>query len=307
MPSKSSNTKIPFGQTDKVIAAIKNKNACFVFFPDCFVERIVIDSIASDFKKVYGPELTIGWFEDNFMSPGLFGGEGPYLVLESDKLTTKVKDFLTETTLPDDNRIIFFSHKKMNDKKIFKVIDQITYEGPRFWEMNKYIDVLADFFKVRLNPQVKNYLTQALEPEAASYYNALMILSAYSDQGDLSIDLVKSLIRQKHLDNFSQADLFNSKNLKRLFMALLVIENDYDIYRGFFSFIQGHILKLMDSSYASQKARPSKYDQGIISASRRWSREELTEYLELFSNLEIMSKQRSVWLRDEIRKLYLAS
>jgi len=304
-------TKIPFGQNKKVLDAISKANCAFIVFPDCFIERVLIQELETKFTKVYGPDLSIGWIEDNILSPGLFGSSGPFLVLESDKVNTKVKNFLIESdlasSLGEENKVLFFTHKKINDKKLAKAVDQIVYEGPKFWEMNKYVDVLADFFKIPLSPQVKNYISGAVEANAENYYNALMVISSYKTQGEIGLDLVKKLIRPQHLNNFDLADLFNSKNMKRFFLSLLLIENDYDVYRSFFSFIQGHIMKLMDTGYTAAKARPSKYDQAIINASRHWDKAELNLYLELFTHFEILSKQKSEWLRDEIRAQYLKS
>jgi DNA polymerase III delta subunit len=311
MPTKPTHAKIPFGQNAKVLEALKQSRCAIVTFPDCFMERVVIQTLEDKYTKAYGPDLTIGWLEDNVISPGLFGSTGPYLILESDKMNAKVKTFLAEAdlenTLASDNQLLFFTHKKIADKSLTGAINQVTYEGPKFWEMNKYVDVLADFFNLSLNPQVKNYITNAVEGTAENYYNALMIISSYKTQGDISIDLVKKLIRPQHLNNFDLADLFNAKNMKRFFISLLVIENDYDVYRTFFSFIQGHIVKMMDTGYTASKKKLSKYDQSIVNASRRWSREELNHYLELFAHFEILSKQRNDWLRDEIRLNYLKS
>lgn len=309
MPTKPTVTKVPFGQNDKVLAAIKKSRASFVIFPDCFVERVIIQSLEATYTKAYGPDLTVGWIEDNILSPGLFGSTGPCVVLESDKINVKVKKFLIEAdlsnTLPEDTKLLLFSNKKIADKELAKSLDSIQYEAPRFWEMNKYVDVLADFFEIKLIPQVRNYLVNSLEPTAESYYNALMILSAHKSDGIISFETVKGLIRAQHLDNFAQADLFNTKNMKRFFLSLLVIENDYEVYRSFFSFIQGHILKMLDPGYASAKKKPSKYDLSLENAARRWRPEELLSYMELFTELEILSKQKSDWLRDEIRKNYL--
>ncbi|EQC51453.1 hypothetical protein [Bacteriovorax sp. DB6_IX] len=309
MPTKKKNLKIPFGQNAKVLTEIEQSTIALFQFPDCFVERIIIQSLEKDFTKVYGPDLTIGWIEDNLLSPSLFGSSGPYIVLESDKLNAKVKTYLSELDfdhyLGGDNKIFFFSNKKINDKAFTKVLDQVTYEGPKFWEMNKYVDVIADFFQIKLNAQVKNYISNTVEASAENYYNALMVISAYKDQGEITIDLVKKLIRPQHLNNFELADLFNGKNMKRFFISLLLIENDYDVYRSFFSFIQGHIIKIIDPGYSASKAKLSKYDQGIINASRGWKKDELINYLELFTKLEILAKQRSEWLRDEIRLSYL--
>ena len=300
MPSK----KISFGDSTSLVKATKEENICFVQFPDCFVERVLLDELGQGFQKQYAASLTIMWLEDNVLSPGLFGPSGPVLVLDAEQLPKNVQTFLEETTFPEDAKIIFSSSKKIKNKALEKKFLFIISEGPKFWAMNEYVDFLAQSFGMKLGKEIVSHLLSVLSGTPESFYNAIMILSAYP-KNEINLDLVKSIFRPSKLDNFALSDLFNVGNMKRVYLSLLLIEDDFDSYRNFFSFIQGHIIKIMDPSYSSGKKKLSKYDQGILSASKRWTRTDLTRKLKEFSELEILSKQKSRWLRDELRKGYL--
>ncbi|EQC45607.1 hypothetical protein M900_2152 [Bacteriovorax sp. Seq25_V] len=298
-------SKISFKNLDKIKQSIPKSGAVLIEFPDCFLERIFIDKVEKDYKKVFGVDIDRDWIENELLSIGLFGSDGPYLCLLSEQLNPKVREKLKEVEIPDDVNIIFSTHQKFSDKELVKKFEHIVVEGPKFWEMSDYFDVLAKFFNVKLSFDIKDHLITSLEPTAYEYYNALMNLSSYRPE-ELNLNLVKTLIKQKHLDNFQLADLFNSKNLKRFYLSLLIIENDFDLYRGFFSFLQGHLVKIIDPSYMSGKAKLSKYDQGISLASKKWSKDEIADYLVKFGKYELMCKQKSEWFRDELRKEFLA-
>ena len=298
-------SKISFKALDKIKASIPKSGALFIEFPDCFLERIFIDRVEKDYKKVFAIDIDRDWIENELLSIGLFGSEGPFLCLLSEQLHAKVKDRLKEVEIPADVNIIFSTHQKIADKELLKKFEHIHVEGPKFWEMSDYFDVLAKFFNVKLSFEIKDHLITSLEPNAYEYYNALMNLSSYKPE-ELNLGLVRTLVKQKHLDNFQLADFFNSKNLKRFYLSLLIIENDFDLYRGFFSFLQGHLVKTIDPSYMSGKAKLSKYDQGISLASKKWSKSEITDYLVRFGKYELMCKQKNEWFRDELRKEFLA-
>ena len=302
MPSK----KIAFGKMNVLMTEVGNHPVSFIQFPDCFVERAFLSKLDDSFQKQYGASLTTMWLEDNVLSPGLFGACGPVVVLDCDQLPKQVMDFIEEADFPPDTKLIFSSSKKIKHKLLEKKYQFITFEPPKFWAMGDYIDFLADFFKLKISRDVTNYLLSILAGTPESFYNAVMILSAYPSN-EINLKLAKSLFKASKIDNFSLADFFNQGNLKRLYLSLLIVEEDFDSYRSFFSFIQGHIIKIMDPSYSAKKSKLSKYDQGIIAASKRLSVANLCTDLEIFSELEILSKQKSRWLRDELRKGYLRS
>jgi hypothetical protein len=301
MPSK----KIAYKDLKQLQNQVLEKKSFVCHFPDSFSLRVLLEQIEDKgFTKMSGEDLTTMWIDNNILSPGLFGSIGPVIVLNSEKINKKVQDYLAEVEIPADACLQLFATKKITNKDLLKSFDVVNYEAPNFWAMGDYIDVFAKHFGINVNPQIKTYLTSILPSTAEGYFNALMILSSYKDQ-DIDLNLVKKLFRQSTLDNFALSDLFNTKNLKNLYKGLLVIENDFEAYRSFFSFIQGHIIKVIDPTYSNQKKKLSKYDQAIISASKRWSRVELISLLESFSAFEIMAKQKSPNLRDELRLNYL--
>lgn len=317
MPSKKVSKKgnhkdYTFKQIHSLTKDITTSNdAVIVEFADCFLERIFISSIEDKYKKVYANDLTPEWIEDELFSFGLFGSEGPYLCLLSENLNSRVRDKIKEKYLNDESepvsQIVFVTSQKINDKFLNHEFPFINVTGPKFWEMSEYFDVLSESLGIRLSLDAKEHLLNSLSPDGESYYAALMVLKSYP-KDQLTLALVRKLFKPKRIDNFMLADYFNQKNLKKIFHQLLLIENDFDSYREFFSFMQGHVLKILDNNYFKDKpSRLNKYDQGISRATTKWTKDELLEILERFGKWEILCKSRSDKFRDELRLKYLNS
>ena len=113
------------------------------------------------------------------------------------------------------------------------------------------------------------------------------------------------MIHPRHLDHFKMASLFEEKKWKAFFEVLVKAPYDFDTLRSFFAFMQTHLGKLLDPSYAEQKSRPSQYDKRILSHSRRFKREELLKGLRFFGRLELLCKQKSPRVNDILRRRWI--
>ena len=74
----------------------------------------------------------------------------------------------------------------------------------------------------------------------------------------------------------------------------------------FFRFMQGHLLKMLDTSYADKKNRLSKYDKALMAHSRLWKDSQLKRAIHHFSELELMAKRKDKTLQEKMRQNYLA-
>lgn len=309
---KIKKSEINFKQISQLKEATQDSGIYLIEFADCFLERIFLNQIEGEYKKVYGPELTSDWIENELFSIGLFGNEGPFVCLLSESLPAKFREKLKDKlkTKGDDANIfegikmLFITNQKFSDKFIIHEFPYISVTGPKFWEMGEYFDVLAKSLEINLPRDVKDYLLTALVPTAEDYYSSLQILKSYPESA-INLSLVKELLKVKKLDNFELADFFNQKNLKKVVRQLLLMENDFETFRDFFVFMQGHIVKIMDTTHLKDKARLNKYEQGISRATTRWSSDELKLQLQTFLEWEILCKKKSDGLRDELRMSYL--
>ena len=61
-----------------------------------------------------GKELTLTWFEDNFLTLGLFGNQESYVISNAENLNADCKEFLAENELLLENRylILFYNKSK---------------------------------------------------------------------------------------------------------------------------------------------------------------------------------------------------
>lgn len=314
MPSKKKlkKSEITFKQLSKLDELTSDSGIYLIEFADCYLERIFLNSIEGKYKKVYGPELTSDWVENELFSVGLFGNEGPFVCLLSelltpkfrDKLKEKIKDANEDNNVFDGIKMLFVTNQKFSDKFIIHEFPYISVTGPKFWEMAEYFDVLASSLNLNLSREVKEYLLMALIPTPQDYYSSLQILKSYPEHS-INLAMVKDLLKIKKLDNFELADFFNQKNLKKVLRQLLLMENDFETFREFFSFMQGHIIKIMDTTHLKDKPRLNRYEQGISRATTKWSSSELKLQLEMFLELEILCKKKSDSLRDTLRMKYL--
>lgn len=311
---KIKKSEINFKQIDQLISATEDSGIYLIEFADCFLERIFLNQIEGKYKKVYGPELTSDWIENELFSVGLFGNEGPFVCLLSEGLTSKFRDKLKdkiknsedESNVFEGIKMLFITNQKFSDKFIIHEFPYISVTGPKFWEMGEYFDVLAKSLEISLPRDVKDYLLTALVPTPEDYFSSLQILKSYPEAA-INLSLAKDLLKVKKLDNFELADFFNQKNLKKILRQLLLMENDFETFRDFFVFMQGHIVKIMDTTHLKDKPRLNKYEQGISRATTRWSSEELKSQLKIFLEWEILCKKKSDGLRDELRMSYLTN
>ena len=304
--------KYKYDQIEFLINEVIDLSKASVVLPDCFIEKIFFQNytqkVTTQVIKKSATELSIEWIENNLMSYDMFSGNEIYIIYEVEKLKKKMVDSLSEIDFSRSEKGIIFvstSSKASSKYKFFKSLDGFEISAPKFWESRLYIDAYSRFFNVEFKSDVKGFIGQVVEQNAEGIFEAISLLSAFAKNGQLDLVSAKKILKQGHLDNFALADMLNQKNLKNLFRSLLMVESDYQVFRSFFLFIQGHILKIIDPSYLEQKPKLSKYDQGIKAASRQWKSEELVELLELFSDLEIRAKSKDLYLRDQIRLQYL--
>ena len=159
---------------------------------------------------------------------------------------------------------------------------------------------------MRLPRDVHNYLSEAVPHKSGEMINTLKTIRLSFGNGPYKVQDIKSIIPSTRLDQFRLASLIGNKQLVEFYRELEKLNLDQDEQIGFYKFLQGHLLKLMDTAYIAKKARPSKYDKEIQAHSVLWSRSELQVAIRNFSKIEIEAKKKNPYIKEKLRELLLA-
>jgi hypothetical protein len=286
-----------------------------ISFSDHYIEKLLLDScrkasFVGEMKTVLGSELTIDWFEEEFKTLSLFGTQETYIVLEAQKINSKVQAFIFENISMFDERWILFSFnlsKKLDewDKKIESGYF-VNVTIPRFWEQTRYFEFLSHHLDFPLNTSVQNFILDRIEQTTESYLKVLNQLKLnFSVSKNLKINEVQDLIEITKFDTFKMASLYGEKKASAFYKNILDFKEDFELLRSFFAFMQGHLFKILDPAYIESKARPSKYDKEILNFSKIWSEKDLLKEMKLFGELEVEAKKRSPDLSQRIQLIYL--
>ncbi|OUR96329.1 hypothetical protein A9Q84_08210 [Halobacteriovorax marinus] len=297
---------------------IKKPGLHAIQFCDEFISHILLENLPKELSengalfKVNAADLTPDWFEEKFLTMSLFGTQDSYLVIESHNLNAKTKKWLEENPFEITDKFLIFSFPKSS--KIFDSFSKklkgefIKIEAPRFWEGMQHLEFICDYFDLSLPMNVKNYLLQSLENSSYEFYQAANLIQLYFPGGShIKLEYIQKLIRSNKLDHFALASMFGTKRRADFFNLLSSKELDFEQMRFLFNFMQGHLFKMMDTSYCDGKARLSKYDKEILSHSKAWGRDELQVELHLFGELEVEAKSKNPLLKNRLRLEYLAS
>jgi hypothetical protein len=258
-----------------------------------------------------GKELKLNWFEDNFMSLGLFGNHESFAINDAETLDSSIKDFLQKQDLILDNRYLILFFNKLDD--FFKTLSKLDHvqcveiQAPAFWEQDKLLDFLSDYLKIPLSFEAKNAILNFVEPMPIEFYNLLTKLGVNFPGQSITLTMLETVLEKNRLDNFEMAKHFGFKKMKEFYQHLLEIEPDFESLRSLFYFLQTHMIKLADPSYIAQKNRPTKYDTQIQTQSKLWKQQELNQVLLFLKKLEFMAKTKNMFVWQEIKSALLRS
>lgn len=284
---------------------------------DPYIEAFYLKRLRDFFRSkerelfiVLGSELTRNWAEENFGQVGLFSSQESYLVLCAEDMSEDVRKYLCESELSLDQRSLILSSWKSGEwiEKFSKKskCDVLKIQAPAFWENEKLLEYISYEMDCPISFQIKNYLIEALGSEAGEYVEALKLLSLHMPkQGEIELSTVRELIRPEHLDRFELAASFAQKK-KGFFKKLLELELPEKELIEFFRFMQGHLLKMLDPSYADNKKRLTKYDKSLMAHAKLWKPDQLKKAIHHFSELELMAKRKERSLKEKMRQSYLA-
>ncbi|MFG1485872.1 hypothetical protein ABMA77_07370 [Halobacteriovorax sp. RZ-1] len=306
MPSKKQSFEL--SGIDKIVSILEAFEGVYhLSVPDEFTSKIICDSLAKKAKKLWPHEFSLDFIEQELLAGGgLFGPSGPFIIIDAQDIKANAFETFNNNRHLINESIIFITKGRLPKGFPKDDLTALSLSAPKPWHFGQYLDVFAKYFGFQISPQIKNFIEKSVPDNASDYFNCCHILSHHVDErGAISLEKAKSLIKVKKLDFFDQADLFNQSNLKRFYLNLLLIEDDFGLYLDFFRSFQGHVNKVIDPSYLAAKKSPSKYDRGIQLAARKWDFNELIDFQQKMINFEIMAKSKDFWLRDCLRREYL--
>lgn len=290
--------------------------ACYAFDP--YINKLLKDTIdpqvvAGGVTTLMGEDITIQWIEDNFMSLGLFGNSDSFLIQNSQKISKDCQKLLeqkaNELILEERYLILFFNEDSAFFKSFTKNENVTAYkiEPPKFWDFNKLLDFYADKLKVRLSYGAKQEILEKVENTSKDFINILKTLQVNFGGNEITPQMLRELIVPSKIDKFELASLYSLKKKQEFFKRILEVDTGPDLLRDLFYFMQGHLLKIYDTSYIEEKIKPTQYDKKILSYAKSWSSAELIEDLEIFRLLEQECKLKKSTIYANIRKFYLRS
>lgn len=315
MPSKWPAWELRKARPD-IVKTDQNGVVYFHAF-DPYIEAFFTKRLRAAFRHserelliLLGSELSSDWVEENLHQVGLFSSQESYLVLCAEEMSEEVKKTLSKAPLNLEQRALILCSWKGSESldKLAKKIqaDVVKVQSPPFWEYDKLLDYLADEMQMPLSFPIKSYLLEALAPTCDEFVEAIKMIKLHADEkGHIELAAVQELVRPGHLKRFELAESFAQKK-KSFFDELLKLELADKELIEFFRFMQGHLLKMLDTSYAEKKKRLSKYDKALMAHSRLWKPDQLKRAIHHFSELEMMAKKKEKTLKEKMRQNYLA-
>tara|TARA_R110000868_G_scaffold42895_5_gene144702 strand:- start:3241 stop:4197 length:957 start_codon:yes stop_codon:yes gene_type:complete len=292
---------------------------CAYYCFDPFVEKVLYARFLASKAEgaphaVLGSEITPEWVEENILGSDLFGEPASYRVLHAEGLPAKTRKFLLENTIiPEKGHLILsFSSDDKFLSEFSKKQEGHFFKIPSvpFWFNDKLLDFFADGMGMRLPWDVKQYLLGCVEAEGGEFVGALKQIALAMPVSDITLEKVRDVIGVKRLDQFALAETFCKKDFTGFYQFFLK-ENHFeslgfDSLRMFFSFMQGHLLKISDPRYIDSKPKPSQYDRSIQAYSKTWQLAELRKFVGVFAQYEMEAKMKSDFLIDRMRRDYLS-
>ena len=299
-----------------------------LYTSDAFVEKILLSRLPSSsslstppWKTLLGSELTASFLEDHFQNLGFFDDASPLRILQGEKISSQVVSFIEKSLdgLPHYLVLAFSKKSPIFDnlasrcpKTFFKI------EEPKFWQGGLLLECLCRELRVPLSPPLKSYLVEALPMKSIVYgmvLNQISLLfpntwpntwpNTRPNTQKVTVSQIRKLISPSKWDHFSLAQQFGQRKFADFFKKVIESKGDFESFRPFFSFMQGHLSRLLDPSYIDEKPHLSKYDKEVLAQSKLWKSQELVFHMRLFGELEIEAKKQSPFTMQRMRSLYL--
>lgn len=280
---------------------------------DSICLKLVKDFLIRDLKGKsinykMASEVTKPWIEDEFKTLNLFGSFECFFIHQAQDLQPEIIDLLLNLDITGRFIILSFENEQTSWKKMVKdeKVLSLIIDAPPFWELGKLLDFVCGYLKLPLSYESKNWILDSLENNLSTFYNSCCLIKLnFPESREVQLVEVKELLKLEKLDQFQLASMLSRKKLNQFYEKLVTFDGDFEKMRGFFMFMQSHLIKLADTSYLSKKARLTQYDKDLQNASKLWKSTELMALIETFNHWELLCKKKDNFLWHEIKEAQL--
>jgi len=255
-------------------------------------------------------EITRPWIEEEFQTLSLFGNTESFFIHQAHDLPADIIELLTKLDITGRFVLLSFENELAPWKKLVKEgkIPTLTIEAPRFWELNKLLDFVCNYLRLPLSYDSKTWILEALENNLSTFYNSCCLIKLnHPEAKEIGLSEVKELLTLEKLDQFQLASLLARKKSQQFFNKLVALEGDFDKMRDFFRFMQSLFIKMVDTSYLSQKPRLTQYDKDLQSTAKLWKDSEIMDEIQRFNRWEILCKKKDSQFWHELKLAHLRS
>ena len=255
-------------------------------------------------------EVTKAWIEEEFQTLSLFGNTESFFIHQAHDLPADILEIFSKLDVSGRFILLSFENELTPWKKLVKEgkIATLVIESPRFWELNKLLDFVCAHLRLPLSYDSKTWILDALDNNLGSFYNACCLIKLnHPEAKEVNLSDVKELLTLDKLDQFQMASLVARKKHKEFYEKLVALQGDFEKMRGFFNFMQSHLIKMADTSYLSKKPRLTQYDKDLQSSSKLWKTPDLVSEIEKFNRWELLCKRKDSHLWHEIKEAHLRS
>lgn len=281
---------------------------------DPFVETFLKNRLKENakFDLITGSELTRNFLEERFANLSLFALDANVLVLNGEAITEKTFSFWLESEFVIDEHLLIIlaskDHKQFAKLEGKKLIQYVIVEQPKFWEGAKILDLVLQELKYELAPVYKELFLEKIENNFESFHQLITKLKLIRPSGFKfervthaeNLNFLAENIEENKTDFFKLIDILN-QSPRKFFYTIQKTERDIEYYLSLSLFMQGHIQKSSFPSLIKNKIKLSQYDRQILQTAESFTDGERAKLEETFSDMEIMSKSKSVQLKQFIR------
>jgi hypothetical protein len=225
--------------------------------------------------------------------------------MNAEQVPLQVLSLLTSGNIDWSERflVLFFSKssKSIQDFLKHKDVQSIEIESARFWEGPKLWQFCVKQKNINVTQEMTHFILENLEHTTENFDWVLETIKLNSSDNRLSIADLKRLFKKERWDFFALAEIFTQKPIQFFQELLLKEDKDYEWFRALFAFMQSHLVKVLTPESLNEKTKLSQYDQNIMSMSEKWPKQKIKDYLQFFSECEILAKSKDSFLIDKLR------
>lgn len=270
----------------KSIEDSQSLNIFWIISPDAFQERLVHHWLRSLFseKIIYlAKDLSFNQLDEIFCAQDLFGPRGETILYHMENLPKNLEDKFIELCELEKGRKVFglFQRETPFAKKLCKTFPdwQIKITAPAPWEGESYLRFLAAQMRLKIHPQGLRYLSEHLNLDSGLYVSSLNLLRHLfqEEQGEVSLENIKSVINEGRLDFFRAVENFSFKRFKSFEeeVSPLLDHLSQEEMIGLLSGLGRHMQKLLAPDRESKK----RWDQKAQEAAKLWKEEEISQVM----------------------------